>query len=1039
MTRSPSYSDSGTNSSGSENVNKEDGIRIDSSERRKHDEKQSRMKESNSKDRSDHLDRREFDQERGDQGRRRDRMDERNQSHSNIKYSTDDDNRGRNRTFSDRSHRTYNKRRRGSNFVRDNMSDDRREQFDYNRGHSGNRSKRQSMERSEEDHLGSKRSRKNDDSEHKVPDKETRLRQSGDDNILTRTGGAYIPPARLKLMQAQIKDKSSDKYQRIAWEALKKSIHGLVNKVNVTNMEIIARELIQENLIRGRGLFARIVMQAQAFSPNFSNVYACLVSIINTKFPLTGEIILKRLIIQFRRGFRRNDKQSCMTSTRFIAHLINQQFAHEVIGLELLTLLLENPTDDAVEVAIGFMKECGAKLTELTPKGVHAIFERLRSILHEGQLDKRVQYMIEVMFAVRKDGFKDFPSIVKDLDLMDEKEQFTHLLSLDEAVDPEDMLNVFKLDPDYEENEERYKSIKKEILSEGSDSDDGETDDSDENSNENDVEEGAEGDQVIFDNTETNLISLRRTIYLTIQSSLDFEECAHKLLKLEFLPEQTPELCHMVLDCCAQQRTYEKFYGLLGQRFCQISKIYVEPFQEIFCTSYDTIHRFETNKLRNVAKFFAHLLYTDAISWLVLSRIHLNEEETTSSSRIFIKILFQELCEYMGLPKLNERVKDVTLQDAFDGLFPRDHPKNTRFAINFFTSIGLGGLTDDLREHLKIMPKANPLPGVATVAPAQTEVVAVESSEEANDDSDDSSDSEEEKKKKKKKDKKKKKKKKGKHENKENQLDKKKKVMPIEDERQKKKKRRKDKPREELTSSSDDDAEQMRSRIAQPDSSQDFQKRTRRPPQKEYSDNSSSDSSSSSVRMQRDHRNIGGRSDYQQESQSSRNLRINSESDEEIIPVRRTSNVSHHNKSMRRNVSPSVRPKRHNLSRDERYDSSPDSSNRQRQEASFQNKSRYSTTLEHRFKGDERESRMRLDESPEVRLRRDQMPDKRSGYDSSSRNRMRQEESHERRSRRQASPPMAYKSHDIPVNKFRHDSSPVKNYRRHKSSDMRYH
>ncbi len=30
---------------------------------------------------------------------------------------------------------------------------------------------------------------------------------------------------------------------------------------------------------------------------------------------------------------------------------------------------------------------------------------------------------------------------------------------------------------------------------------------------------------------------------------------------------------------------------------------------------------------------------------------------------------------------------------AFEGLLPRDNPKNTRFAINFFTSIGLGGLT----------------------------------------------------------------------------------------------------------------------------------------------------------------------------------------------------------------------------------------------------------------------------------------------------------------------------------------------------------
>lgn len=42
----------------------------------------------------------------------------------------------------------------------------------------------------------------------------------------------------------------------------------------------------------------------------------------------------------------------------------------------------------------------------------------------------------------------------------------------------------------------------------------------------------------------------------------------------------------------------------------------------------------------------------------VLSCIRLNEEDTSSASRIFIKILIQELSEYMGLPNLNERLKD---------------------------------------------------------------------------------------------------------------------------------------------------------------------------------------------------------------------------------------------------------------------------------------------------------------------------------------------------------------------------------------------
>ena len=81
--------------------------------------------------------------------------------------------------------------------------------------------------------------------------------------------------------------------------------------------------------------------------------------------------------------------------------------------------------------------------------------------------------------------------------------------------------------------------------------------------------EDEEEKQKIIDQTETNLVGLRRTIYLTLQSSLDFEEAAHKLLKLQVKPGQEGELCNMVLDCGAQQRTYEKFYGLLAQVIIQ--------------------------------------------------------------------------------------------------------------------------------------------------------------------------------------------------------------------------------------------------------------------------------------------------------------------------------------------------------------------------------------------------------------------------------------------------------------------------------------
>lgn len=125
----------------------------------------------------------------------------------------------------------------------------------------------------------------------------------------TRSGGVYMPPARLRALQAEAaKDKSSQEFQRLSWDALRKSITGIVNRVNILNIKSIIPELFNENLVRGKGLFARSIMKAQAASLPFTPVFACLVAIVNSKLPSVGELVLIRLVSQFRRSFKRNDK-----------------------------------------------------------------------------------------------------------------------------------------------------------------------------------------------------------------------------------------------------------------------------------------------------------------------------------------------------------------------------------------------------------------------------------------------------------------------------------------------------------------------------------------------------------------------------------------------------------------------------------------------------------------------------------------------------------------------------------------------------------
>ena len=157
----------------------------------------------------------------------------------------------------------------------------------------------------------------------------------------------------------------------------------------------------------------------------------------------------------------------------------------------------------------------------------------------------------------------------------------------------------------------------------------------------------------------------------------------------------------MVLECCMQDRTYLAYYGHIGQRFCVLNPTYVDLYSQLFSNQYEQVHRLEQAKLRNLACFFAHLYYTNAIDWRVLNCITLTEEMTTASSRIFIKILMQEIANNIGIKQFAKKMDESMIE----GLFPTDSVENARFSINFFTSIGLGAVTEKLRDFLKDAPR----------------------------------------------------------------------------------------------------------------------------------------------------------------------------------------------------------------------------------------------------------------------------------------------------------------------------------------------
>ena len=561
--------------------------------------------------------------------------------------------------------------------------------------------------------------------------------------------GVYVPPAKRRLLQQQQQQQQPDEEistevnnnnnnsnklptsqnnQKQTWDEQIRIIHGTINRLNMSTIKPLIHDLFSKvNLIRFRGVLTKSILLAAISSIQYSNVYAAMIAVINTKLPEIGELIVKRSILILRKSYQRKEKQSLIAVVLFLGHLFHQNLIHEILILQILTILLDEVTmtDDSVEVAIRLLTLTGQRLLDTSPASIRAVVDRLRTLLHEGQLDKRVEYKLEQLLELRKSGFsKSEPAVPPELDLVEVDDQITFddMSIDDETLTNETELDTFRPDPDFDENEQQWNTIRAEILGLNDDDDD----DDDASTDDSAVDEQAGMDepesqivpvtepttvtttQVIQDLSEADLVHLRRTIYLTIMSSATFEECAHKLAQIDIPPGREEELINMIIECCSQERTFLRYYGLIAARFCLLSgSRWCDAFIAAFQRQYTTIHRLETNKLRNVAKLFAHLLHTDSVPWSVLSIIHLNEDETTSSSRIFIKILIQEMAEAMGMATLKQRFEtyDQEYIEWYKGMFPKDNARNTRYAINFFTSIGLGPLTDDLREYLKNAPK----------------------------------------------------------------------------------------------------------------------------------------------------------------------------------------------------------------------------------------------------------------------------------------------------------------------------------------------
>lgn len=475
--------------------------------------------------------------------------------------------------------------------------------------------------------------------------------------------------------------------QRQRWIDLRKRIEGMTSKISNESVSEISSNLFSLNIIRGRGILCRSVLYHVLKDYNTCPKYAALICIINSKFPEVGELLLSRLVCIFKRAFCHNNRQAVDHIVKFICELTIQVVVDEILLLQILQLCIEgDPTDDTIRITQTIIKRAGGFLSSASKLAMDMVFEQMRLLLQNGQLLTISQKRITDCLRLRRDGM--VLNLDPNLDLVEDDNKEAILIDLSQPLDPQSYLNYFHVDPDFDESENSYKELTLPTVAK----------------EEKELETEQSIVLEIVDMTDAELIQKQKLIYLTIMSSMSPDEAVHKLLKISRSDKlENSVLIDMVIKCCAQEKTYSKYFGVIGEKICRLSPTWNRSFTSQFQEKYDTIYQYEGSQLRNIGKFFGHLIAVDTLPLPeTLGHIVLTEDNTTSAGRVFIKFLFQEIVEELGIDEVNSIICDETIKDSLRGMFPRTNIlthdlEHLMFSINYFTAIGLGVLTQEMR------------------------------------------------------------------------------------------------------------------------------------------------------------------------------------------------------------------------------------------------------------------------------------------------------------------------------------------------------
>ncbi|RVE58733.1 hypothetical protein OJAV_G00196940 [Oryzias javanicus] len=440
---------------------------------------------------------------------------------------------------------------------------------------------------------------------------------------VTTTPGKYIPP--------QLRNTGDDK-RKAELEKLRRNIKGLLNRLSEPNMSFICsqlNELFMSYSRKDMNDTLTEVLLAACVTPTLMPdrlvmEHVLLVSILHHSVGLeVGAHFLETVVRKFDEVYKTSSEgKECYNLVAIVAHLYNFQVVHSTLIFDILKLLLGSFVEKDIELILFVLKNVGFALRKDDPLALKELISEAQRKANDTkskfQDQTRVRFMLETMLALKNNDIRKIPGY--DPEPVERLKKLQKTLIHRSSGGSDVKLRVSLENLLAAEQVGRWWIVGSSwsgapMISKQEDP-----------TTKHASAEGRFSAKVLeLARKQRMNTEVRRNIFCVLMTSEDYLDAFEKLLRMGLKDKQEREIVHVLMDCCLQEKNFNAFYAVLGEKFCSHDRRFQMTFQFSLWDKFRDLSSLSSSTFNNLVQLVTHFFQRKCLSLSILKVIEFGE------------------------------------------------------------------------------------------------------------------------------------------------------------------------------------------------------------------------------------------------------------------------------------------------------------------------------------------------------------------------------------------------------------------------------